>query len=47
MQKRLKIKVLTTISLIFLSIILLFIYSKVKKAEDEDEQKNTLGQLHI
>lgn len=42
MQKRLKIKVLTIISLIILSIILLFVYSKVKKAEDEDEKKNTL-----
>ncbi|MFC2092788.1 hypothetical protein ACFLSV_02710 [Bacteroidota bacterium] len=36
MQKRLKIKFLTTISLIILSIILLFIYSKVKKDEDEN-----------
>lgn len=42
MQKRFKIKILTLLSLIILSVILLFIYSKVKKAEDEDEKKNTL-----
>jgi len=42
MQKRLKIKILTTLSLLILSIILLFIYSNVKEAEDEGEKKNTL-----
>jgi len=41
MQKRLKIKILTALSLLILSLILLFIYSKVKRVEDEDEKINT------
>jgi hypothetical protein len=45
MQKWLKIKILTTISLAILSVILLFIYSSVKKEVEEEEKKNKISSI--